>query len=164
MLRGVFQLILCLNRNCNQYHLKTPLKSWETGDEIAIGSTDFTQDHTEVFVLVECSECSSNQIKLDRTSKFHHWGRIDSRTGIDQRAPVGLLSRNVKIQGETGTECQYARTRWSLHKFHSDGTPNPTYREETKHCPYFQGIVFSKVLRIIFDRDSYLKLILIQQS
>ena len=153
MLRGVFRLILCLNRSCNQYHLKTPLKSWETGDEIAIGSTDFTQDHTEVFVLVECSECSSNQVKLDRTSKFHHWGRIDSRTGIDQRAPVGLLSRNVKIQGETGTECQYARTRWSLHKFHSDGTPNPTYREETKHCPYFQGIVSSEVLRIEINQS-----------
>lgn len=133
---------------------ENPFKSWETGDEIAIGSTDFTQDHTEVFVLVDCSECSSNQVKLDRTSKFHHWGRIDSRTGIDQRAPVGLLSRNVKIQGETGTECQYARTRWSLHKFHSDGTPNPTYREETKHCPYFQGIVSTRnFLAQCYDRQ-----------
>ena len=133
MLRWVFQMILWLNPWLQSVSLENRFKSWETGDEIAIGSTDFTQDHTEVFVLVDCSECSSNQVKLDRTSKFHHWGRIDSRTGIDQRAPVGLLSRNVKIQGETGTECQYARTRWSLHKFHSDGTPNPTYREETKH-------------------------------
>ena len=78
-----------LIESSKNYHYENSSESWEVGDEIAVGSTDFTQDHTEVFVLVECPECSANQVKLDRTSKFHHWGRIDSRTGIDQRAPVG---------------------------------------------------------------------------
>ena len=85
--------------------------SWEVGDEIAVGSTDFSQDQTEVFTILACPECAVNQVKVDRTPKFHHWGRIDSRTGIDQRAPVGLLSRNILIQGEhSGNTCQYART------------------------------------------------------
>ena len=53
--------------------------------------------------MVECPECAPNQVKLNRQANFNHWGKIDSRTGIDQRAPVGLLTRNVKIQGEVGT-------------------------------------------------------------
>ena len=102
--------------------LADDVSSWNVGDQIAIGSTDFNQDHTEVLTIIDCVECDIYQVKLDQNSKFNHWGRIDSRSGIDQRAPVGLLSRNIKIQGETNGEdgeCQYARTRWSLHKYHS---------------------------------------------
>ena len=124
--------------------LADDVSSWEVGDQIAVGSTDFSQDHTEVFQIVSCPECNLNQVKLDQNSKYHHWGRVDSRSGIDQRAPVGLLSRNIKIQGETGGEegeCQYARTRWSLHKFHQDGTANPTYgpTNDKNNCQFFQG-------------------------
>ena len=120
--------------------LADDVSSWEVGDEIAVGSTDYSQDQTEVFEIIACPECNSKQVKVNRLPKFHHWGRIDSRTGIDQRAPVGLLTRNVKIQGEhTGNTCQYARTRWSLHKYHSDGTVNPTYRDETSNCKFFSG-------------------------
>ena len=54
---------------------------------------------------------SANEIQLDRLPEFLHWGRIDDRTGIDQRAEVGLLTRNVKVTSELGTECQYAFTR-----------------------------------------------------
>ena len=84
------------------------------GDQIAIGSTDYDQDNTESFTIVDCPECSQNQVKLDRPALYTHWGKIDVRSGVDQRAPVGLLTRNVKIQGEVGTKCQYALTRESL--------------------------------------------------
>ena len=67
--------------------LADDVSSWEVGDQIAVGSTDFSQDHTEVFQIVSCPECNLNQVKLDQNSKYHHWGRIDSRSGIDQRAP-----------------------------------------------------------------------------
>ena len=46
------------------------------------------------------SPCATNEVKIDRAPKFTHWGKIDSRTGIDQRAEVGLLSRNVRFYGE----------------------------------------------------------------
>ena len=72
------------------------------GDKIAIGSTSYNQDHSEEVVILECPECSNNQVKLNRQANYNHWGRLDSRSGIDQRAPVGLLTRNVKIQGEVG--------------------------------------------------------------
>ena len=71
---------------------------------------------TEEFTIVECESCGSNQVKLNRPANFLHWGRIDSRTGIDQRAPVMILTRNVKIQGEVGEKCQYAKTRESLNE------------------------------------------------
>ena len=42
--------------------LADDVSSWEVGDQIAIGSTDFSQDHTEVFQIVSCPECNSNQV------------------------------------------------------------------------------------------------------
>ena len=88
---------------------------WNTGDQIVVGSTDFNADNTEVFTVVDCNgECASNQVKLDRMASNTHFGRIDERTGLDQRAAVGLLTRNVRFQGEVGTECQYAQSRASL--------------------------------------------------
>ena len=55
------------------------------------------------------------QVKVDRSPSHTHWGRIDPRTGIDQRAEVGLLSRNVRVYGEMSSQtCQYAWTRESL--------------------------------------------------
>ena len=93
--------------------LAEDVSSWEVGDKIAVGSTDFDQDFTEEFQIVACSQCSSNQVKVNRKATYTHWGRVDFRSGIDQRAPVGLLSRNIKIQGQTGHACQYARTRES---------------------------------------------------
>ena len=97
--------------------LAEDVSSWEVGDKIAVGSTDFDQDFTEQFIIVACSECLPNQVKVSRKPTYTHWGRIDFRSGIDQRAPVGLLSRNVKIQGQTGHACQYARTRESQNEW-----------------------------------------------
>ena len=57
--------------------------------------------------------CDINQLKLDRPAKYNHWGRIDKRTGLDQRAEVGLLSRNVRFYGSETNECEYAESRCS---------------------------------------------------
>ena len=50
--------------------------------------------------------CNINQLKLDRSPDYNHWGRIDQRTGLDQRAEVGLLSRNVRFYGSETDECE----------------------------------------------------------
>ena len=78
-----------------------------------MADTDFNQDQTETFTIWTCEQCPANYVKLDRRATHLHWGRIDSRTGVDQRAPVMLMTRNVKIRGEVGTQCQYAKTRES---------------------------------------------------
>ena len=97
--------------------LADDVSTWENGDEIVVASTDFEQDLTETFHVVSCKECSTNQVKLDRVPNYLHWGRKDDRTGIDQRAEVGLLSRNVRITSELGEACQYAYTRNALSRF-----------------------------------------------
>ena len=62
-----------------------------------LNSTDYDVRHSEVFEIADCGKsCGINQFKLDQPAKFDHWGRIDKRTGLDQRAEVGILSRNIR--------------------------------------------------------------------
>ena len=70
--------------------------------------------HSEVFEISDCGKsCGINQFKLDRPAVFDHWGRIDRRTGLDQRAEVGILSRNIRFYGSETDQCEYAESRCS---------------------------------------------------
>ena len=110
--------------------LSDDVSSWEVGDEIVIGSTDFDQDGSETFIVQRCKSCAANQVLISPMPKQNHWGRVDQRTGADQRAEVGLLSRNVRITSELGERCQYAHTRDSLSgrvKYDGMYVDNPNY-------------------------------------
>lgn len=88
--------------------------SWEIGDKIIIASTDFDPRHSEVFTIIDCeNKCGLHQLKLDRSAEFNHWGRIDGKSGLDQRAEVGLLTRNIKFHGSDTGICEYAESRCS---------------------------------------------------
>ncbi len=71
---------------------------WQVGDEIVIASSDFDyrQDETATITAV-----SGSRITLDAPLEYMHWGALQSYGGheIDQRTEIGLLSRNVTIQG-----------------------------------------------------------------
>ena len=109
------------------------VSSWEVGDQIMVASTSFDSRDSEVFTIVNCDECSDHQVKLDRVADTTHWGRISDRTGIDQRAEVGLLSRNVRFYGEmSSNSCQYAYTRESL----DPDSPNHDQNGPTNQCAY----------------------------
>ena len=43
--------------------------SWNVGDTIVIGSTDFNQDHTEQFRLIECNNCSAFEVNILKVVK-----------------------------------------------------------------------------------------------
>ena len=101
--------------------LAADVSSWEVGDQIVVGATHFDSRESETFTLVDCPTCTANQVKIDRAPTNTHWGRIDIETGADQRADVGLLSRNVRFYGEMmETTCQYAKTREQTNA----GSPN----------------------------------------
>ena len=122
------------------------ISTWQPGDKIVVASTSWDARESEVFELVECKTCASNQVRINRPPRFTHWGKKDNRTGIDQRAEVGLLSRNVRFYGEmdeVGTcektgekcdencpgkcvKCRYAFTREQLTKaaFKTDANGN----------------------------------------
>lgn len=72
---------------------------WRAGDEIALASTDFDHRQAERRRIVAVS---NNTLTLDRPLDYMHFGAITH--GIDQRGEVGLLSRNLRVRGETTAE------------------------------------------------------------
>ena len=117
--------------------LADDISSWEVGDQIMVASTSFDSRDSEVFTIINCDECSDHQVKLDRVADNTHWGRISDRTGIDQRAEVGLLSRNVRFYGEmSSNSCQYAYTRESL----DPDSPNHDQNGPANQCAYMVEI------------------------
>ena len=122
--------------------LAEPITTWETGDRVIIGSTDYDVRHSEVFTLVDCGKmCGINQLMLDRPATYDHWGRVDQRTGLDQRAEIGLLSRNIRFYGSQTDRCEYAESRCSGEA--EDGpcpgnrVPKPGYESTAADNPFF---------------------------
>ena len=76
---------------------------WQVGDDIVIASTDFHQGQAEQFKIVECAECEDNQVMVEGPVWFTHWGEVTD--GVDMRAEVGVLTRNVRFHGQMEEEC-----------------------------------------------------------
>lgn len=77
--------------------------SWKPGDEVVVASTDFSMYQAEEFTLLPCPLCSSRQVRIQGKPQYNHVGEI--LDGIDMRAEVALLSRNVIIYGEMENVC-----------------------------------------------------------
>ena len=72
---------------------------WKPGDRLVISSTDFDPLQTEEVVV---RSVSANVVSLEQPLRFAHWGILQTIAGktLDERAEVGLLSRNVVIRGD----------------------------------------------------------------
>ncbi|XP_039606665.1 cell surface hyaluronidase isoform X1 [Polypterus senegalus] len=77
--------------------------NWNPGDRIVVASTDYSMYQTEEFTLLPCPECNRNQVKIQGQPQFTHVGEVID--GIDMRAEVGVLTRNIVIYGETEDSC-----------------------------------------------------------
>ncbi|XP_043915117.1 cell surface hyaluronidase [Protopterus annectens] len=77
--------------------------SWREGDRIVIASTDYSMYQAEEFTLLPCPKCTKHQVKIKEKPQFPHVGEI--LDGVDMRAEVGILSRNIVIQGEMEGSC-----------------------------------------------------------
>jgi cell migration-inducing and hyaluronan-binding protein len=77
--------------------LETP--DWQAGDKIVVASTDFDYQQAETFTI---KRIIGKTITLDKAARFMHYGELQSYNNVtvDQRAEVGLLSRNIVIQGD----------------------------------------------------------------
>ncbi len=75
---------------------------WSVGDQIVIASTDFDPHEAEKRTITAISS-NSKTLTLDAPLTYMHWGTLQSyKNGafsLDERAEVGLLTRNIKIQG-----------------------------------------------------------------
>ncbi|GFO06520.1 transmembrane protein 2-like [Plakobranchus ocellatus] len=79
------------------------VSSWHKGDEIVVASTDFDWKQAEIRTIVECTDCADNQVRVDGDFRYSHFGEVTF--GVDERAEVGLLSRNIRIEGELQDQC-----------------------------------------------------------
>nr|XP_061819850.1 cell migration-inducing and hyaluronan-binding protein-like isoform X1 [Nerophis lumbriciformis] len=76
---------------------------WLPGDQVVVASTDYTMHQTEEFHLLSCPACTPNQVKVQGKAAFIHMG--EDVDGVDMRAEVGLLSRNILLRGEMEPSC-----------------------------------------------------------
>lgn len=76
---------------------------WGSGDQIVVASTDYSMHQAEEFTLLPCPTCTSNQVKVQGKAQFIHMG--EEVDGVDMRAEVGLLKRNILIRGEIEPGC-----------------------------------------------------------
>ncbi|XP_072373475.1 cell surface hyaluronidase isoform X1 [Scyliorhinus torazame] len=79
------------------------VEGWEKDDRIVIASTDYSMNQAEEFTLLACPECKRHQVKVQGKAQFLHVGEIVD--GIDMRAEVGVLTRNLVIEGEMEDSC-----------------------------------------------------------
>ncbi|XP_078710984.1 cell migration-inducing and hyaluronan-binding protein-like [Lampetra fluviatilis] len=89
--------------NATVLTLAEDARSWRAGDRVVVASTDFSMHQAEEFTLLPCPECATNQVKVEGKPRFTHVGEVVD--GVDMRAEVGLLTRNVVVQGEMEPSC-----------------------------------------------------------
>lgn len=72
---------------------------WRPGDHVVIASTSFEPNEAESVRIVAVAGAS---ITLAEPLRFTHWGTMQTIAGtsVDERAEVGLLSRNVVVRGD----------------------------------------------------------------
>ena len=97
-----------LNKHANQGDNSITLENavdWKAGDLIVIASTDFDPHQAETRTITLVSN-GGKTMHFDTKLDYNHFGELQTFpnsptvTDLDQRAEVGLLSRNLKIQGD----------------------------------------------------------------
>jgi len=98
-----------LGKHANQGDTEITLETavdWRIGDLIVIASTDFDPHQAETRVITDTSNNGMTFHFVDKLD-YNHFGELQvfpnspTITDLDQRAEVGLLSRNLKIQGDS---------------------------------------------------------------
>jgi cell migration-inducing and hyaluronan-binding protein len=67
---------------------------WRAGDEIVLASTDYDPRQAERRTI---ASIKGNTITLDKKLDYMHFGKITF--DVDERGEVGLLTRNIRLQG-----------------------------------------------------------------
>lgn len=79
--------------------------NWKVEDQIVLASTDFDFEQAEELTIIDISN-DGKTLTLDKPLEYKHFGELQTYSNgqktwtLDQRAEVGLLSRNIKIQGD----------------------------------------------------------------
>lgn len=76
--------------------------AWRPGDRIVIASSDYWRHHDEERTI---TGVSGRTIEFAEPLAYRHWGQLQTVAGrtVDERAEVGLLSRNITIRGDASS-------------------------------------------------------------
>ncbi|HAS41278.1 MAG TPA: hypothetical protein DCS93_12405 [Microscillaceae bacterium] len=102
------QLGASVNAGGTSITLKEPV-DWKKDDRIVIASTDFDMNHAEERVISSVS-INKRTVHFNDPLDHDHYGSLQTYSGnnrtwtLDERAEVGLLSRNLVIQGDASSE------------------------------------------------------------
>ncbi|XP_029618217.1 cell surface hyaluronidase [Salmo trutta] len=84
-------------------NLQDDVRTWQPGNQVVVASTDYSMHQAEEFTLLPCPHCTSRQVRVQGRPQFGHVGEIVD--GVDMRAEVAMLSRNILIYGEMENAC-----------------------------------------------------------
>jgi len=79
---------------------------WRAGDRIVLASAGYDQNQTEEAIV---ASAGGRTVSLTQPLRYPHDGDVAtiSGVGVDERTEVALLSRNITVQGDTGTAPGY---------------------------------------------------------
>uniref|UniRef100_A0A8D0H416 hyaluronoglucosaminidase n=1 Tax=Sphenodon punctatus TaxID=8508 RepID=A0A8D0H416_SPHPU len=101
--RPKLTVMIDANVNSMVLRLADDAQSWKPGDRLVVASTDYSMYQSEEFPVLPCRRCRPNEVKVAGRATYLHVGEIID--GVDMRAEVGLLSRNIVVMGEMAKEC-----------------------------------------------------------
>uniref|UniRef100_A0A8C1U1Z4 Cell migration inducing hyaluronidase 1 n=1 Tax=Cyprinus carpio TaxID=7962 RepID=A0A8C1U1Z4_CYPCA len=123
--------------NCSVLELADEPQGWRFGDRIVVASTDYSMHQAEEFSILPCPSCTRNQIKVEGKPAYLHIG--EEVDGVDMRAEVGLLTRNILIRGEMEPTC-YGNEACKFFSFDTFGGHLKT--ERGFHSVHVEGVEF----------------------
>ncbi|MGL4576519.1 MAG: G8 domain-containing protein, partial [Burkholderiaceae bacterium] len=96
---GWTQLAATVQPGANSITLKDDMSTqWRAGDQLVIAPSSFEAEEYEV---VTVTGVTAKTINFTPALKYTHWGELQTFEGktLDQRAAVGLLTRNLVVRG-----------------------------------------------------------------
>ncbi|XP_046576514.1 LOW QUALITY PROTEIN: cell surface hyaluronidase-like [Haliotis rubra] len=96
-----------------------PTPSLTPGDRIFITSTDYLWEQLETATVKKCTTCRHDQVQIDLEAAYMHWGEMIDR--VDERAEVGLLTRNIVIEGRMENTCPPSNANCDTYNYDTFG-------------------------------------------
>jgi hypothetical protein len=92
------QIVQTANVGATNITVSENPSTWRKGDQIVIAPSGFEADEYD---LVTITAVNGNSVSFEPALQHAHWGSIQTFEGkaLDQRAAVGLLTRNITIRG-----------------------------------------------------------------
>lgn len=94
------RLLNSIDDGMTEFYVDTGM-DWQAGEEFAVLTNTLSNTHTEYFTIQDYNSLTG-MVTVTQAAQHYHFGALSVSTrynGLDIRAEVVLLTRNVKITG-----------------------------------------------------------------